>query len=399
MRDMTLRKLILVLSASSIGVIPLAHAKNAQDPVLVAIEKAMQKNGPLVHRCFEKALADRLDVTGRVEVEVEVGKGGKVVTAKAKKAERLIPPTLRMCVEKAALQFVLEGIEPGSKVGLPFSFKRQSQQFVVKAGDVSPNKAGSGKPRRGAPFTAKVLADSNNVKTEALSLTLLAIGPASRVAMHRHPSSTKVLYLLSGRARLLGPKGVAPVRLDEGTAIFIPMGFPHVIENMGRQSTAVFLQAFSPPGPERVYRDPKDPAGRAAFEVIRDASRAVVPPASQGVLLAVDGSQVTATALSSFRGTQKTLLDPKTTHSDALTLSMIELSDGGTYAGKGNSNTDECHYLASGKGRLKVDGESFPVESDSVFCIPVATGFSFKAAVDAQDQKVVLVQFAAKRKS
>lgn len=401
MRDSILLKCLLVFGASTCAT-PMATAKGAADPILVAIEKAMQKNGPEVHRCFEKALADRLDVTGRVEVEVQVGKGGKVIAAKAKKAERMIPPVLRLCVEKAALGFVLEGVDSGSTVVLPFAFKRQSKQYVVKAADVtdrSSKKGGSGRPRRTSSFTAKVLADATNVKTEALSLTLLSVGPASRVAMHRHPSSTKVLYLLAGRARLLGPKGVAPIRVDEGTAVFIPMGFPHVIENMGRQSTAVFLQAFAPPGPERVYRDPTDPVGRSAFEVIRDSRRAVLPPASHGVLLAVDPASVSATALGSSRGTVKKLLEANTTRSDALTLSVIELSDGGTYAGKGNAASDACHYLVSGRGRLKVSGESFAVESDSVFCLPVATGFSFKAAGDSQNQKVVLVEFAAKLKS
>ena len=48
---------------------------------------------------------------------------------------------------------------------------------------------------------------------------------------------------------------------------------PHAIENMGRSAAAVMLQVFAPMGPERVYRDPKDEAGRAAFQVIRGGRR------------------------------------------------------------------------------------------------------------------------------
>src|SRR3712207_9104053 len=66
--------------------------------------------------------------------------------------------------------------------------------------------------------------------------------------------SAKALYVVKGHARLLGPQGTAPQKLEAGTAVFVPAGYPHVIENMGRQASAVFLQAFAPPGPERVYR-------------------------------------------------------------------------------------------------------------------------------------------------
>ena len=106
------------------------------------------------------------------------------------------------------------------------------------------------------------------------ALTQLTIAPANRIAMHKHPGA-EVLYVLKGHARILGPTGVAPEKLDEGMAVLIPGGMPHAIENMGRTSSAVLLDVFAPMGPERVYRDPKDEAGRAAFEVIRGA-----PPAA-----------------------------------------------------------------------------------------------------------------------
>src|SRR4029450_8356655 len=91
------------------------------------------------------------------------------------------------------------------------------------------------------------------------------------IAMHKHPGA-EVLYVLKGHARILGPAGVAPEKIDEGMEILIPGGRPHAIENMGRTSSAVLLDVFAPMGPERVYRDPKDEAGRAAFEVIRGAA-------------------------------------------------------------------------------------------------------------------------------
>ena len=107
------------------------------------------------------------------------------------------------------------------------------------------------------------------MRAEQASLSLLTVSPANRIAMHKHPGA-EVLYVLKGHARVLGPQGRAPEKIDEGEAIFIPGDFPHAIENMGRSAPAVMLEIFVPLGPEKVYRDPKDEAGRAAFEVIRD---------------------------------------------------------------------------------------------------------------------------------
>ena len=273
------------------------------------IEKALQKHGADVHRCFERSLADRLDTSGKVEIEVEVGPAGRVTAAKILPRGQSAPAGLSACVQKAATGWTMEGIEPGAKVMLPFSFQQQSSQFVVRAEDVPERvlgSASSGKakpgPKRDAPFTVKVLADEINMRVHDIALTQLNIGPASRVAMHRHPRSGKVLYLLKGHARLLGPSGVAPIKLDEGALAFVPAGYPHVIENMGRQSTAVFLQAFVPPGPERVYRNPTDARGRADFEVIRDSATAKLPPEGNGHVVVVTATEVAAVPIFAGKG-------------------------------------------------------------------------------------------------
>ena len=104
-----------------------------------------------MHRCFEQALADRLDVAGKVEVEVDVGAGGKVTGAKlrARKASDL-PPALGTCVQAAAKSWKIAGIEPGASVVLPFSFEGQINQFVIKAADV-PDRGPGARPRARPP--------------------------------------------------------------------------------------------------------------------------------------------------------------------------------------------------------------------------------------------------------
>jgi len=366
-----------------------------QSQAAQAIEKALQKHGSDVHRCFEKVLADRLDAAGKVEVTVDVGKGGKVTAAKVKKVDKGAPPALAACVEKAALAWTIEGIEAGAAVVLPFSFKAQTSQYMVNAGDVPERSLGGsdkgkGGPRRDAPFTVKVLADETNVKAQAISLTELSVGPASRVAMHRHPHSAKILYLVKGHARLLGPEGVAPVRLEEGAAVFIPAGYPHVIENMGRQSTAVFLQAFSPPGPERVYRNPTDARGRAEFEVIRDSSQAKLPPESAGTVLVATAAETKADPLPKGAGSEKNLIAAGGAH--PMWLNLLELADGADMPGKGDGAT-YIFYVISGGGSVRIGAETMSVAPDAVLYVPRGTAYAIKAASIEKGEKVALLQF------
>jgi quercetin dioxygenase-like cupin family protein len=387
-----------------------AHAQPRAKPgearqVAQVIENALQKHGTDVYRCFEKVLADRLDAAGMVEVTVDIGKAGKVTSAKVKKIDKSANPALAACVEKAALGWTIDGIEAGASVVLPFSFKVQNSQFLVNAADVperalgsaATNKAKVG-PKRDVPFTVKVLADETNVKAEGISVTLLSVGPASRVAMHRHPHSAKILYLVKGHARLLGPEGAAPAKLDEGAAVFIPAGYPHVIENMGRQSTAVFLQAFSPPGPERVYRDAKDARGRAEFEVIRDPASAKVTPDQVSKVVVASAAETKVVALPRGMGSAKNLIAPGP--GQPMSLAQLELVDGAELQGKGDPSATLVLYFVSGTGSLKVAGETLPLSAESLVYLPRGTAYAIKVALAEKTDKIVAVQFkvAAGRK-
>lgn len=391
-------------------VAPAAYAEVKGKPteaqkVAQAIENALQRNGGDVHRCFAKMLADRLDVAGIVEVTVTVGKGGRVSAAKVKKSDKTSSPALAGCIEKAALGWTIDGIEPGASVVLPFSFKPQKTQYVVNAPDVPERALGApaskGKdsgPKRAVPFTVKVLADETNVKAEGVSLTLLSIGPASRVAMHRHAHSAKILFLVKGHARILGPGGATPIKLDEGTAALVPAGYPHVIENMGRQSTAVFLQAFSPAGPERVYRNPTDPRGRAEFEVIRDPASAKAP--AEGSVVVAASSDVKPVAMARGAGTTRTLIDSRP--GQPLSLAVMEAVDGAELQGKGDPSATTILYLLSGQGSAQVAGEKLPLAADSMVYLPRSTGFAIKLAAPEKSEKsdktekIVLVELKAK---
>jgi quercetin dioxygenase-like cupin family protein len=340
-----------------------------------AIERTLQRHGAEVHRCFEVALADRLDVAGKLEVEVEVGDGGKVKAAHAVPETNEVGPELSDCLLASATSWEVEGIEPGAAVVLPFSFQGQSKQFVVKAADVPERGPGVGKRNlsgrlREPPFSFKILADPVNVRAEHVSLTLLNIGPASRVAMHRHPRSAKVLFLIKGKARILGPRGTPPQKMAEGTAAFLPAGYPHVIENMGRQKKAVFLQAFSPPGPEKVYRDPRDPEARADFEVIRDTARAKAPPASRGRLVVRSADDVKPLSALGGKASVRILFDEKSTGTPALAVDLIEFAPGTEVPRHDHPGTTELLYILDGGGTLTVGSESYRFGAAEVLHIP-----------------------------
>jgi mannose-6-phosphate isomerase-like protein (cupin superfamily) len=214
--------------------------------------------------------------------------------------------------------------------------------------------------------------------------------------MHRHPHSAKILYLIKGHARLLGPEGVAPVKLDEGAAAFVPAGYPHVIENMGRQSTAVFLQAFSPPGPERVYRDATDARGRAEFEVIRDPAQAKLPPEEAGKVLVTAAVDAKPVPLPRGIGSGKDLIPASP--GQAMSLSLMELADGAEWEGKGDAQATLVLYFVSGTGSLKVAGETLPLAAQSMVYLPHGTPYTMKVAapkVTAPDkaEKILVVRF------
>lgn len=368
---------------------PLAHAQpgpgSESQQAAQAIERALQRHGGDVHGCFAKVLADRLDSAGKVEVAVEVGKAGKVKSAKVVKLDKSAGPALAACIEKVAVGWTLDGIEPGAKVVLPFTFKAQTSQLIVNGADVpdralggaAPGKAKAG-PQRSAPFTVKVLADEQNVKAEGLSLTLLNVGPASRVAMHRHPHSAKILYLVKGHARLLGPEGTPPIKLDEGAAALVPAGYPHVIENMGRQSTAVFLQAFSPPGPERVYRDPTDARGRAEFEVIRDPATAKT---ATGTVATGTVAEAKPAELAKNAGSVKTVVQGA-----GMTLLAYELADGAELQGSAATGT-EAFYVVAGGGQVRAGAESGALGPDTVVYLPRGTSYALKVAPPDKSDK------------
>jgi len=353
-----------------------AIAETEEQRIAGALQTALSAHGADVNRCFEKALADKLDVSGKLELEVDVGDAGKVTKA-SPALDEVKSPVLLACLQESAALWTLAGIDAGSKVILPLTFSGQMAQFSVKAADAPdhgpPGPAGKhkgaagGPPAPAPPFSVKLLVDEATMRARQASLSLLTVSPANRIAMHKHPGA-ELLYVTKGHARILGPAGKPPEKIDEGMAIYIPPGMPHAIENMGRQTPAVMLEVFAPPGPERVYRDPKDPAGRAAFEVIRDSAKAEAPPGAHFVVASAAKADVLP--LPGGKASARMLLDEETTGSKAVYLGLLEAEPGAEVPRHNHPGTAEILYVLSGGGQVTIGSETFPFGPDQAIQIP-----------------------------
>jgi len=370
-----------------------ARVETEEARVADILQSALVKHGGEVNRCFEKALADTLDVAGKIELAVDVGAGGRVVKAEPA-SDGVKSPVLLACLCESAATWTLAGIDPGSTVIVPLAFEGQAAQFSIKAKDApdrgfpppSGKKAGAAAPT--PLFSVKLLVDEATMRAQKAALTQLTIGPANRIATHKHPGA-EVLYVLKGHARILGPAGVAPEKLDEGMAILIPAGMPHAIENMGRTSSAVLLDVFAPMGPERVYRDPKDEAGRAAFEVIRGAP----PPAPAGAKFTVTAASGADTLpVFAGKGKIKPLLEPAKTGNNALYVGLLEAQPGAEVPRNSHPGSAEILYVLSGSGEVTIGSEKIAFGAEEAIHVP--DGQPHAARFTGPDKTVMLQVFA-----
>lgn len=348
----------------------LAAPSSEETRVADIVQAALAAHGSEVNRCFEKALADTMDVEGKVELSVDVGEGGRVTNA-SPAVDDVKSPVLLACLEESAATWTLAGIEAGSSVILPLAFQGQAAQFSIKMRDApihgppAPKARPGARPRQ-APFSVRLLVDGATMHARQASLSELTLAPANRIAMHKHPGS-EALYLLRGHARVLGPPGVPPQKLEQGMAIFIPAGMPHVIENMGRSAQAVMLEVFAPLGPERVYRDPRDETGRAAFQVIHGA-----PKRQPGAHFTVAGPASAVPPVSVFGGKAKShaLLDRANTGSADLYLGVLDAESGAVVPRNTHEGSAEILFVLSGGGELTVGSEKIPFSAEEALHIP-----------------------------
>jgi mannose-6-phosphate isomerase-like protein (cupin superfamily) len=380
--------MVVVGAVQGVGAAPAsanANVETEEQRLSRVLQDALVKHGPEVNRCFERALADSLDVAGKIELAVDVGAAGKVTKTKPA-LDDVKSPVLLACLQESALTWTLAGIDPGSTVIVPLAFEGQAAQFTVKLADapdhgpgvkppvaLKPGQPPPPPPKSVPPFSVKLLVDEATVRARKASLSLLTVSPASRIAMHQHPVA-EVLYVRRGHARILSRVGTPPVKLDEGEAIFIPQFSPHVIENMGRQTPVELLEVFAPMGPERVYRDPKDEVGRASFEVIRGdgnpAGKTGGAPAPLELPVATM-AKLDAIALPGGKARVRMAFDPGNTGRTNVYVGLLEADPGAEVPKHQHDGSEEILFVLSGPGgELTIGAEKMPFAADTAIYIP-----------------------------
>ena len=76
------------------------------------LQSTLVAHGGEVHRCFEKALADTLDVAGKIELAVDVGAGGRVTKAEPA-LDEVKSPVLLACLQESAAMWTMVGHRRG----------------------------------------------------------------------------------------------------------------------------------------------------------------------------------------------------------------------------------------------------------------------------------------------
>ncbi|WP_167462334.1 cupin domain-containing protein [Nocardia brasiliensis] len=110
---------------------------------------------------------------------------------------------------------------------------------VVAAADVAPN------ARRGGEL--RVLLSPRTVEATSGFLGVLRLAPGEFVSEHYHPYSEEFLYVVAGSLTVL--LDGAPVEVAQGSAVFVPIGVRHRVQNDGAEPAEAVFQ-LAPLAPE-----------------------------------------------------------------------------------------------------------------------------------------------------
>ena len=119
-----------------------------------------------------------------------------------------------------------------------------SKQMIVKVADVEGTK-------KDPPRVSRLLLSEKNVGAKNASMGLNITEVGSMIPDHKHEDSEELMFIVSGRARLVidndeGGKDVFEIGPD--TAIYSPLGKTHRLENIGDEPLKL-VWVYSPPLP------------------------------------------------------------------------------------------------------------------------------------------------------
>ncbi len=101
---------------------------------------------------------------------------------------------------------------------------------------------------RDPPRVSRLLLSGHNVgaKNASMGVNVTAVG--SMIPDHKHEDSEELMYIVSGRARLVIEDGQEVYEIGPDTAIYSPIGVTHRLENIG-DTELKLVWVYSPPLP------------------------------------------------------------------------------------------------------------------------------------------------------
>lgn len=113
---------------------------------------------------------------------------------------------------------------------------------IVKVTDVAGVK-------KDPPRVSRLLLSGKNVGAKNASMGLNITEVGSMIPDHKHEESEELMYIISGRARLVIEDGEEVYEVGPDTAIYSPLGKMHRLENIG-DTELKLVWVYSPPLPE-----------------------------------------------------------------------------------------------------------------------------------------------------
>lgn len=101
---------------------------------------------------------------------------------------------------------------------------------------------------RDPPRRSRLLLSGHNVGAQNASLGVNVTEVDSMIPDHKHEDCEELMYIISGRARLVIEDGQEEYEIGPDTAIYSPKGVTHRLENIG-DTELKLVWVYSPPLP------------------------------------------------------------------------------------------------------------------------------------------------------
>ena len=103
--------------------------------------------------------------------------------------------------------------------------------------------------RRDPPRVSRLLLSGHSVGAQNVSMGVNVTEVGSMIPNHKHEDSEELMYIISGRARLVIEDGEEVYEIGPDTAIYSPVGVTHRLENIG-DTELKLVWVYSPPLPQ-----------------------------------------------------------------------------------------------------------------------------------------------------